>query len=124
MLLVLLLRHRIFASHDAVNNYAHVWYVAGQIWHHHHLPWHMPILGHGAAYAFPYAFLAWLTAALVWPLFGDWTVTLWLALGVVGVMAAMFWALPELGRDRWLGAAALVNPVLVLAALPAAQRAD
>jgi hypothetical protein len=117
VLLSLVLRHRVFVSHDAVNNYAHVWYVAGRIWHHHQLPWHMPVLGHGAAYAFPYALVPWLSAALLWPLFGDWTVTLWLAVGVVGVMAAMSWALPELRRCRWLGAAAMLNPFLVLAVL-------
>ena len=114
LLLAALLRHRLFASHDAVNNYAHVWYVAGQLWHHHHLPFRMPLLGHGAAYTFPYAFVPWTSAALVWPLFGDWTVTLWLAAGLVGLVAAMFWALPELRERPWLAAAALVNPALVL----------
>jgi len=114
LLLAVLLRHRLFASHDAVNNYAHVWYVAGQLWHHHRMPWHMPVLGHGAAYTFPYAFVPWTSAAVVWPVFGDWTVTLWLVLGLVGAIAAMFWALPELRRHPWLGAAALVNPALVL----------
>jgi hypothetical protein len=112
-----LLRHRVFASHDAVNNYAHVWFIARQLWHHHRLPWRMPVLGHGAAYTFPYALVAWTSAALVWPLFGDWTVTLWLALGLVGMVAAMLWALPELLPHRWLGAAALVNPALVLSVI-------
>ena len=114
LLLAVLLRHRLFASHDAVNNYAHVWYVARQLWHHHHLPFRMPLLGHGAAYTFPYAFVPWTSAALVWPLFGDWTVTLWLVMGSVGLVAAQFWALPELRRRPWLAAATLVNPALVL----------
>jgi hypothetical protein len=114
LLLAVLLRHRLFASHDAVNNYAHVWYVARQVWHHHHLPFRMPLLGHGGAYTFPYAFVPWTSAALFWPLFGDWTVTLWLAMGFVGLVAAMFWALPELRRRPWLAAATLVNPALVL----------
>ena len=40
LLLALLLRHRLFASHDAINNYAHVWYAARELWHHHRLPLH------------------------------------------------------------------------------------
>lgn len=115
LVLAVLLRHRVFASHDAINNYAHVWYVAGGLWHHHRLPLRMPVLGHGGAYTYPYAFVAWTSAAVLWPVFGDWTVTLWLALGFLGVVGAMFWALPEFRRHPWLAAAALVNPALVQA---------
>lgn len=113
VVLTLVLRHAVFVSHDTVSNYAHVWYVAGQIWHAHRLPFMMPVLGHGQALAFPYAFIPWVTAALAWPLFGVWTVTLWLVLGFAGVVVATLWAFPELRRGWWL-AAALVNPALVL----------
>jgi hypothetical protein len=114
VVLALILDHRIFVSHDTVSNYAHVWYVARQIWHAHRLPFAMPIIGHGQALAFPYAFIPWLTAALVWPVFGDWAVTLWLVVGFVGVIVTTFWAFPEL-RKGWWAAAVLVNPALVLA---------
>jgi hypothetical protein len=110
----LILRHRIFVSHDTVSNDAHVWYVAKQIWHAHRLPFAMPIIGHGQGLAFPYAFVPWLTAALAWPLFGEWAVTLWLVLGLAGVVFTTFWAFPELRRGWW-AAAVLANPALVLA---------
>ena len=35
------------------------------LWHHGRLPWHMPVLAHGDAYAYPYGFVNWTTAALV-----------------------------------------------------------
>ena len=114
MVIALILRHRIFVSHDTVSNYAHVWYVASRIWHAHRIPFAMPIIGHGQGLAFPYAFVPWLTAALLWPLFGDWAVTLCLVVGFVGAVVATFAAFPELRRGWW-AAAVLVNPALVLA---------
>ncbi|MDQ1520945.1 MAG: hypothetical protein QOI55_2018, partial [Actinomycetota bacterium] len=107
-----ILRHRIFISHDTMISYAHVWYVSDRLWHGHGLPLRMPMLGHGKAYAFPYGFVPWTTAALLRPLFGDWVVTLWLVLGAVGVVAATWWAFPELRRGWW-ATAVLVNPALV-----------
>ena len=47
---------------------------------------------------------------------GDWIVTLWLVLGTVGLIAATFWAFPELRRGWW-AAAVLVNPALVVASI-------
>ena len=110
------LRHRVLLSFDTVNNYAHVWYVADRLWTDGTVPLRMPILGHGHAWAFPYGFLPWLTAALARPVLGDWTVTLWLALGAVGMVVATFAAFPELRRGWW-AAAVLVNPAVIQAAL-------
>ena len=53
-----------FLSSDSMNNYVHVWGIARDLWHHGHLPWRMPVLGHGDAYAYPYGFANWTTAAL------------------------------------------------------------
>ncbi len=113
--LALILNHRMFVSHDTVSNYGHVWYVADRLWHAHRLPFAMPVLGHGHALAFPYAFVPWLTAAALWPLFGEWAVTLCLVVGVVGAAVTTFFAFPELRRGWW-AAAVLVNPALVMAA--------
>jgi hypothetical protein len=110
--LAMVLWHRLFVTNDSLNNYAHVWYISDQLWQAHRLPLHMPMLGHGDAFAFPYAFVPWTTAAVLRPLFGDWTVTLWLVLGFVGVVAAMWWAFPEL-REGWWPALLLLNPMLV-----------
>jgi len=109
--IALVLQHSIFVTNDSLNNYAHVWYVSQRLWHDGVVPLHMRLLGHGNAFAFPYAFLPWVTAALVRPLLGDWAVTLWLVLGFLGVVAATWWAFPEL-RGGWWTAALLANPML------------
>jgi hypothetical protein len=114
--LLLILTHRIYVTNDSVSNYIHVWYVADRFWHGHGIPLHMPVLGHGDAYAFPYGFLPWITAALVRPVLGDWSVTLWLVAGVTGLLAAQWWAFPEL-RAAWWVALLLINPMLIEAPL-------
>jgi len=112
IILVLLLRHREVISSDTLSNYIHVWFVADRLWHGHGLPFHMPVLAHGQALAFPYGFIPWMFAVLLWPLMGEWSVTLALGVGFVGLVVATFWAFPELRRGWW-AAATLVNPGLV-----------
>jgi hypothetical protein len=110
------LDHRIVLTSDSMNNYVHVWGIARELWHHGHLPWRMPVLGHGDAYAYPYGFTNWTTAALVWPALGNWGVTLWTAIGAVGCIVATFVAFPEL-RHGWWAAAVLANPAIIEALL-------
>jgi hypothetical protein len=112
VVLALYLSHAIVLSSDSMNNHVHVWYIADDLWHHGRLPWHMPVLAHGDAYAYPYGFLNWTTAALLWPVLGNWVVTLWTALGAVGCLVATFVAFPELRRGWW-AAAALANPAII-----------
>jgi hypothetical protein len=50
------------------------------------------------------------------PLAGDWIVTLWIVLGIAGLLVATFLAFPELRRGWW-AATLLINPALVAAAL-------
>ena len=114
VVLALILRQQVFVSHDSISNYGHVWWVSDRFWSGHGVPFHMPVIGHGKAFAFPYGFLPWFTAALLHPLLGDWVVTLWIVLGFLGLVAAMFWAFPEVRRGWW-AAIALVNPALVIA---------
>jgi hypothetical protein len=112
VLLALILAHPVFVTNDSLSNYIHVWYVADRLWHGHGIPLHMPPLGHGDAFAFPYGFIPWLTAALLRPLLGDWVVTLWLVVGLLGLVAAQWWAFPEL-RTGWWTALLLLDPMLV-----------
>jgi hypothetical protein len=112
----LILSHRIFVTNDSLSNYIHVWYIADRFWHGHGVPLYMPSLGHGDAFAFPYGFIPWMSAALLRPLFGDWIVTLWLVVGFVGVVGTQWWAFPETRRGWW-PALLLVNPMLVEAPL-------
>jgi hypothetical protein len=99
--LALILRHRIFVTNDSLSNYIHVWYVADRFWHGHGVPLHVPVMGHGDAYAFPYGFLPWFMAALLRPLLGDWIVTASLVAGFLGVVATMWWAFPKLRVGWW-----------------------
>lgn len=111
-ILVLLLRHREVISSDTLSNYIHVWFVAEQLWNGQGLPFHMPVLAHGQALAFPYGFIPWMFAVLLWPLMGEWSVTLTLGVGFLGLVFATFWAFPELRRGWW-AVAVLVNPAFV-----------
>jgi hypothetical protein len=112
VVLGLYVAHSIVLSSDSLNNHVHVWYVARDLWHHARLPWRMPVLAHGEAYAYPYGFVNWTTAAVLWPLFGDWIVTLWTALGAVGCIVATFVAFPEL-RHGWWATAVLANSAIL-----------
>ncbi|MDE3094952.1 MAG: hypothetical protein KGK07_03010 [Chloroflexota bacterium] len=112
VILALILRHPIFLTNDSMNDYAHVWYVSDRLWSGHGLPVHMPVLAHGRAYAFPYAFIPWTLAALVRPLLGDWAVTLGLVLGVLAVVAGTLVGFPEMRRPWW-AAMVILNPVLL-----------
>ena len=76
----------------------------------------MPVLGHGEGLTFPYGSLPWLAAATLWPLAGDWSVTIVLVMGALGLIGATFWAFPET-RHPWWAVAVLINPILVLAPL-------
>lgn len=114
--LVRYLRHRIVVTFDSINNYVHVWYVADRIWKDGTLPLRMPVLGHGEAFAFPYGIVPWTSAALLRPALGDWVVTLWMAVGGVGLIVATFYAFPEL-RHGWWAAAVMLNPAVIEAPL-------
>lgn len=111
-----ILAHKVFVTNDSLSNYAHVWYVSKVFWAGDGIPFHFPEIGHGDALAFPYGFLPWFTAALLHPLFGDWTTTLWLVLGGAGVVLAALWAFPEL-RHPLPAALFLANPLMVEAVL-------
>lgn len=116
-----ILVHRVFASNDSVSNYAHVWYLATSLWERGVVPLHMPSLNHGQGLTCPYGGPPWLVGALLWPLLGEWSVTLLLVLGAAAVtLAAIRWQ-PAL-RQPFLLALLLLNPflieALVLAQLP------
>jgi hypothetical protein len=114
VLLALILTHGVFVTNDSLSNYGHVWWVSERFWGGHGIPYHMPVLGHGEALAFPYAFLPWVTSAIFYPVLGDWAVTLWLVLGFLAMVGAMLWALPELRKP--LGVALLLLCPMVVEA--------
>lgn len=109
----LLLRHREVISSDTLSNYVHVWYIAERVWQGHGIPFHMPVLAHGSALAFPYGFMPWMVAVLLWPALHEWSVTVSLGLGFGLLVAATFWAFPEL-RKGWWATAVMLNPALAM----------
>lgn len=112
VVLVQILRHRIYVSHDTVINYAHVWYLSDRMWDGDGVPMRMPVLGHGEAFAYPYGVVPWSIAALLRPVLADWSVTLTLVAATAALIAATFWAFPELRRGWW-ATAVLVEPAMV-----------
>jgi hypothetical protein len=116
VLIAVYLSHAIEYGSDSINNHVHVWWIARDLWHHGRLPWRFPLLGHGDAYAYPYGFVNWTTAALLWPLFGNWAVTLWTVVGSVGCIVATYVAFPELRRGYW-AATVLANPAILFSLL-------
>jgi hypothetical protein len=104
--------NRIYVSHDSIISYAHAWYVSDAVWHRHRVPLRMPVVGHGAGFAYPYGLVPWTVAALLRPVFGDWSTTIVLVAATIGLIAATFWAFPELRRGWW-AAALLIEPALI-----------
>ena len=114
--LLAILTHPVFVTNDSLSNYGHAWFVSREFWDGNGIPYHFPEIGHGDALAFPYAFVPWLSAALLRPLFGDWIVTLWLVLGALGVISTTWWAFPEVRRPLAFSVI-LANPMLVEGAI-------
>ncbi|TMB98545.1 MAG: glycosyltransferase family 2 protein [Chloroflexi bacterium] len=107
-----LLANPFFLASDSAHNYAHIWYISDQIFDHGDFPIHVSLLDSGRATAFPYGFAPYLFGALIFPLFGDWAVTLLMAIAVVGTVVAAAVVRPAM-RDPWLVLVFLLNPLFI-----------
>jgi hypothetical protein len=105
------LAHPFYLGDDSAQSYAHVWYISQTVFEHHHLTLRMSVLEDGKALLFPYAFIPWVGAAIVYPLLGDWGVTLVFVAGVVAMLFALRWFRPAFANPVLL-ALFLVNPLL------------
>ncbi len=110
-----ILAHRLFLAADSMHNYAHIWYLSDQIFHHATIPIHVSLLDGGKAVMFPYAIGPYIAGALIYPIFGDWAVSLLMAIAVVGTVWAAGVARPAM-RDPWLIALFVLNPFFIDAA--------
>ncbi len=101
-----------FLGSDSANEYAHVWYVSDQLFHHGRLPLHVTYLESGKALTFPYAVMPWLLTSIPFALVGDWSVTAAMVAGFVFYGYAATRARPTL-RDPRLLAMIYVNTFLI-----------
>jgi len=111
-LCAIMLTRSFYLGSDAANDYAHVWYISDQIFHHGRLPLHIAYLESGDALAFPYAVVPWLIAAIPYAVLGDRAVTLTMLLGFVLYGYAATRARPAL-RDPRLLALLYANTFLI-----------
>lgn len=109
--LLLMLTRSFYLGDDAAQSYGHVWYLSEALFTHHEWPWHVAQLENGRAAMFPYGILPWLPDAVLYPVFGDWIVTLSMVAGVVFMLLAAGRFRHEL-RSPFLLSLFLLNPLL------------
>lgn len=111
-MLLRMLTRTIYLGDDTINNYAHVWYISDRLFHTGQIPMRFAQLDGGRAFTFPYGLTPWLVNALIYPLLGDWSVTLFLVLGGVAAAAGALLVRPSM-RDPWLLVPCLANPFYI-----------
>ena len=110
--LLRMLTRGMYLANDTVNNYVHVWYISDRLFSSGGIPIRFAGLDGGRAFTFPYGLTPWLVNALVYPLLGDWSVTLFLVLGGMAAFAAAMLVRPSL-RDPWLALLFIANPFFI-----------
>ena len=108
----IVLSKKFYLGSDSANDYAHVWYLYDQIFHHARLPLHVANLESGDAITFPYAILPWMVAVVPFAIFGDRAVTVAMVLGFVLYGYAATRARPAL-RDPRLLCLIYINTFLI-----------
>ncbi|HEX5370113.1 MAG TPA: glycosyltransferase [Dehalococcoidia bacterium] len=106
------LAHPLFLANDSMEHYSHVWYIAQQLFHQGRLPLHVALLDGGRATTFPYGFVPYLVSAALYPLLGDWAVTLLMVLGVLALVWSAGLARPSM-RNPWLLLIFVANPFFI-----------
>ena len=107
-----ILTRSLYLANDTVNNYVHVWYISDRLFGSGHIPIRFAGLDGGRAFTFPYGMTPWLVNAFVYPLLGDWSVTLFLVLGGIAAFAAAMAVRPSM-RDPWLALLFIANPFFI-----------
>jgi glycosyltransferase involved in cell wall biosynthesis len=107
-----MLTRTIYLGDDTINNYAHVWYISDRLFTTGHVPLRFAELDGGRAFTFPYGLTPWVLNALVYPVLGDWSVTLFLVMGGVAATAGALLVRPSM-RDPWLLLPLMANPFYI-----------
>jgi len=95
-----------------MHNYAHVWYISEQIFDNAKLPLHVALLDSGQAVTFPYAIGPYLLGAILFPLLGNWAVTLLMVVAILGIVYGAGLARPVM-RDPWFILLFVLNPFFI-----------
>ncbi|MEO6397765.1 MAG: glycosyltransferase family 2 protein [Tepidiformaceae bacterium] len=106
-----MLAKRFYLGDDSAHSYAHVWYLSESIFTRHEWPWHVAQLENGDAVMFPYGIIPWLPDALLYPILGDWVVTLSMVLGCALLVAGIWRFRPQM-KNPLLFTVFLLNPLL------------
>jgi ribulose bisphosphate carboxylase small subunit len=112
VLCAVMLSKTFFLGSDSANDYAHVWYISDQIFHHARLPLHVTGLEAGRALTFPYAIAPWLVTAIPFAIVGDRAVTFMMVASVASYGYAATRARPAL-RDPRLLSLIYINTYLI-----------
>ncbi len=112
LLCAIILSKRFFLGSDSANDYAHIWFISDQIFHHARLPLHIATLESGDAITFPYGIVPWLLTAGPYAIVGDWSVTAMMIIGFVLYGYTATRARPTL-RDPRLLSLIYINTFLI-----------
>ncbi|MEO8456698.1 MAG: glycosyltransferase family 2 protein [Chloroflexota bacterium] len=104
-----ILVHRLYLASDSMHNYAHVWYLSDEIFHHATIPLRISLLDDGKAVTFPYAIAPYLAGAIAYPVLGNWAVSLLMGVAIIGTIWAGGVVRPTM-RDPWMIALFVLNP--------------
>lgn len=107
-----ILTRSIYLADDTINNYAHVWYISDRLFGSGHVPIRFAELDGGRAFTFPYGIAPWSVNALLYPILGDWSVTLFLVLGACVAIGTALLVRPAM-RDPWLLLIFIANPFFI-----------
>lgn len=107
-----LLVHPLFLAYDSMQDYAHIWFISDQLFHHADLPLKIPSLDGGDAVTFPYGFVPYLVGAALFPILGNWTLVLMMTVVMLGTVWAAAVVRPAM-RNPWLLLLFIMNPFYI-----------
>jgi hypothetical protein len=107
-----LLTNPVFLAYDSMQSYSHIWFLSDQIFHHANFPLRISLLDGGYASTFPYGLVPFLIGAMIFPIFGNWTVVLMMTFVMLGTIWAATLVRPAL-RNPWLLLLFIMNPFYI-----------
>jgi hypothetical protein len=112
LMVIDLLVHPLFLGVDSAHNYAHIWFISQQIFHHGRIPLRIALVDGGRAVTFPYGFVPYIVGAVLYRLAGDWAVSFLMAVALLGTVWAAGCARPAM-RDPWFIVLFIINPFFI-----------